>query len=260
MMPRISRATFCLVFFGICSVSLLAQSPRDDGMIETRTEELNDLLKKEPVDWQAYREGAQALTKAYPTRAEAYLPMTRLIWQEELDGHQDRELALADDLAAAAAPASVSAWAKAVVFRLKALDRPISISFEAVDGHQVEVGAMKGKVVLVDFWATWCPPCVAAIPKIKALYSKYHPEGLEVIGISCDISRTALTKFVAKRQLPWPQYCDGAGQMNNPWCKTFGIDGLPFVMLLDKSGCLRFASAHVDEVELEARVRALLAK
>ena len=68
---------------------------------------------------------------------------------------------------------------------------------------------MKGKVVLIDFWATWCMPCVGEIPHVKEAYDQFHSKGFEVIGISLDDDKSKLKKFVVDQKMEWPQYFDG---------------------------------------------------
>jgi peroxiredoxin len=122
------------------------------------------------------------------------------------------------------------------------LGKPIDLQFKALDGRDVSLAAMRGKVVLIDFWATWCPPCVQEVPGIKALYEKFHSGGLEVIGISLDDKKEDLLSFVKQNKIEWPQYFDELGA-ENKIAKKFGIEELPTMWLIDKQGLLRDVDA-----------------
>ena len=84
--------------------------------------------------------------------------------------------------------------AKAVLNRKNGIDRSISIKFTAVDGRLVDLSSLKGKVVLLDFWRTDCAPCMGALPELIHLDQKYRAQGLEIIGISLDADKQALSK------------------------------------------------------------------
>jgi thiol-disulfide isomerase/thioredoxin len=134
--------------------------------------------------------------------------------------------------------------------------KPLAIKFAAVDGRQVDLGYLRGKVVLIDFWATWCGPCVHEVPHVKAVYDKLHPKGFEIVGISFDQKKTALQSFVLKEKMTWPQYFDGKG-WENQFGVRFGIESIPTMWLVDKKGVLRHIDARED---LEAKVQKLLAE
>lgn len=135
-----------------------------------------------------------------------------------------------------------------------AVGKPLELSFTALDGTKINLADMKGKVVLIDFWATWCGPCVAEMPNVKSVYAKLHAQGFEIIGVSLDTSKDDLQKFIKKNSIPWAQYFDGK-QWNNDISSRFGIDAIPAEWLIDKKGILRNTNARGD---IEGAVSALL--
>jgi thiol-disulfide isomerase/thioredoxin len=102
-------------------------------------------------------------------------------------------------------------------------------------GKLFSVADYKGKVVLVDFWATWCVPCVMEMPNVIATYNKYHDKGFEIVGVSLDDDKSALEKFIKESKMPWPEYFDGM-HFKTKLAVKYGVQAIPSNYLLDGSG------------------------
>jgi thiol-disulfide isomerase/thioredoxin len=127
-----------------------------------------------------------------------------------------------------------------------------------LNGKPLSIANQKGKVVLLDFWATWCGPCVAELPNVLETYEKHHSKGFEIIGISLDQDRAKLTSFLEKRKMTWPQYFDGKG-WENKLAQKYGIQSIPATFLLDGEG--KIIGKDLRGEDLEAAVaKALKAK
>ena len=134
---------------------------------------------------------------------------------------------------------------------------PLELRFKAVDGTEVDLTKLRGQVVLVDFWATWCGPCRAEIPRVVAAYKQFHKDGFEIVGISLDSSKEKLLAFAEEAGMGWPQYFDGKG-WENGISSRYGIQAIPTMWLLDKKGLVRFTEMRGEE--LAANVKRLLAE
>lgn len=116
-------------------------------------------------------------------------------------------------------------------------DNPLELSFTTVDGKKFDLADLRGKVVLIDFWATWCPPCVEEVPQLVETYEKFKGQGFEIVGISLDTDKSALEKFTAENKMTWPQFFDGKG-WDNELAQRFKIQSVPTMWLLGRDGKL----------------------
>jgi thiol-disulfide isomerase/thioredoxin len=140
---------------------------------------------------------------------------------------------------------------KATKRQHEGVGKPFDLEFaDAITGSTVSIKNLKGKVVLLDFWATWCPPCVAAMPHMKELYAKYKDKGVEFIGVSLDNSKEEggldeLKKFVKEKKISWPQYYQGKG-WESEFSMSWGINSIPCVFVVDADGKLFSVDAGRD--------------
>src|SRR5581483_9452368 len=104
-----------------------------------------------------------------------------------------------------------------------------------LEGKPLSPSNFKGKVVLIDFWATWCRPCVMELPNVQKAYEKHHDKGFEIIGISLDQDQERLKSFIKDKNMTWQQYFDGKG-WGNKLAQKYGIQSIPATFLLDGEG------------------------
>jgi thiol-disulfide isomerase/thioredoxin/tetratricopeptide (TPR) repeat protein len=117
---------------------------------------------------------------------------------------------------------------------------PIQIQFKAVDGSRVSTDALHGKLIVFDFWATWCGPCMQMVPHMVELNEKYASKGLQIVGVSLDEDRAAMLRTIKQKGMAWPEYFDGAGWENKIW-KQYGSNGIPFTILVGPDGKALYA-------------------
>lgn len=266
-----------------------------DLEFKARKEALWKITDPHP-DWGQYEKGIRALINDYPTQPDGYRLMAFLLStlsrevltpsemsDDERYAKFHRTVELATDMAQGSGPESYRLWAKGFLNRMAIimavtdpvqLDRTsfasiftneahvggiVNLHFTAVDGREVDLTNMRGKAVLVDFWATWCGPCMQEMPVLKALYEKFHAQGFEVVGIAEDESGQNLEKFIKEWAIPWPQYFDGkTANEENRISQEFGIWGIPHGMVVDRKGHL--CADNVRAENLTRFLPTLLAK
>ncbi|MCM2273900.1 MAG: TlpA family protein disulfide reductase [Candidatus Didemnitutus sp.] len=164
----------------------------------------------------------------------------------------------------------VSAAAREQLQFLDLAKSPLELAFTAADGREVDLKKLRGKVVLIDFWATWCMPCIEEIPTIKKVYAQYHDQGFEVVGITLEnpslgpkdteeqkakklaAAREKMLAFTRKHEMPWPQHFDGKWWKNDI-ARRYAIDAIPAMFLLDREGLLVSTNARGEKLEAEVK-------
>ena len=136
----------------------------------------------------------------------------------------------------------------------------VAVLFSACNSNVVkvrgEVEGLKGKVKLLDFWASWCHPCRELNPELIALYEKYHDKGLEIVGISLDNDKDAWVKAIRDDKLPWLQGSDLGDGFRSPTAQLYGVFSVPASYLLDENN--RIVAKYLRGEALERKVAEML--
>ena len=140
--------------------------------------------------------------------------LAAIVWVLAMNGPLDQSKAVGGSMAAQPAPA-------------------IGIDFE---GKKISLSDLRGKVVLIDFWATWCGPCKESIPVIEAVYQKFRAQGLEVLGVSMDNSADVIPPFAKSMGMSYPV---GIPEPHEA-VADFKFDGIPALALVDRKGNMRW--------------------
>ncbi len=124
-------------------------------------------------------------------------------------------------------------------------------------GRSIDLAKLRGKVVLLDFWAAWCAPCRMEMPNVIKTYSDYNKKGFEIIGISLDNNRTDFENFLRDNKMTWPQLYEGSG-WGSSVARSYAVNSIPATFLVDRKGNLRYKNLRGPK--LREAVEALLAE
>ena len=200
-------------------------------------------------------ENMRAALKQFPTNSMIYTMLVAVA--QRSTGERQKELAT-EIINAPGAPPGAKTLANHILKGTKPYEvgQPLDIRFTALDGREVALERLKGKVVLVEFWSTTCGPCIAEMPTVKAVYQKLHDQGFEVLAISLDDKESALRRFIKEKELPWPQHFDGKG-WDNEISSGSHIQQVPTMWLVNKNGLVATTEARAN---LDAEIAKLLAE
>lgn len=123
------------------------------------------------------------------------------------------------------------------------------------NGKEIRLSSFKGKVVLIDFWASWCKPCRVEMPNVIALYKKYKDKGFEIFGVSLDKDKASWVKAIKEDGITWPQVSD-LKFWNSEVVPVFNVEAIPFTVLVDKNGMI--AAKGLRGADLENKIKELL--
>ncbi len=166
-----------------------------------------------------------------PKQPELHLNLGIVLLQESQESDGIAEL----NKYLASSPSGPDAlYAKKLVANPKRAGDPLAPGFSVrtLDDQQISLDQLSGKIVVMDFWATWCPPCREAVPEFKELTKKYPPSKLVLISFSADSDQQAWRDFISKHDMEWPQYWDHDGAI----AREFGVHAFPTYLVIDQDG------------------------
>lgn len=141
---------------------------------------------------------------------------------------------------------------------LNAGSRAPEIGLNDLGGHRVDLASMRGHVIVVDFWASWCEPCADEMPVLEGLYSSLHAQGLDIVGVSQDSSTGNITSFLRRVHVSFPIVHDNGHAVAD----RYQPGGMPTSFIIDRHGIVRYVHRgyHAsDRAVIEREVRALVA-
>jgi thiol-disulfide isomerase/thioredoxin len=192
----------------------------------------------------------EAFVEAYPTCEDAPEAMLQLAIAQEFAGKDEEATKWFDAIVEKFPKHDLAKKAAGASYRLNSVGQSIRIRGKTVDGRDFDLATMKGKVVLIHYWSTWCEPCKADMDQLKTLQAKYAKQGFALVGISLDNETSEVAAFLKTKKLSWPQLFEPGG-LESRLANELGVLTLPTMILVDKQGKVISRSISVGELETE---------
>ncbi len=222
-----------------------------DYGLSIRTASTEEFVKIQS-DW---LKGLEQYVEQYPNSPDAAEAMLQLGIAQEYAGEEEAAKQWYGRVVSefpTSAPARTAAGART---RLESVGKTISLQGASPSGGTVDLAAYRGKVVLIQYWASWCEPCKADMATLKELLAKYGRSGFSIIGVNLDSAREDMAAFLRETDIPWPQIYEEGGLDSRP-ANQLGILTLPTMLLIDQQG--RVVNRNVHVVELDRELKRLI--
>ncbi|MEO1618576.1 MAG: TlpA disulfide reductase family protein [Planctomycetota bacterium] len=205
-----------------------------------------------------YLDSLDVFVDAHPRTLEAAQAMLQLALAKEFEDKEKEALAYYRQVRDLYEGSEVGEKAAGAVRRLESVGRQIELRGTTIDGRPFQLSKLRGRPVLIHYWATWCEPCKQDMKLINRLMARYKRAGLTPIGINVDARREDAEQFLKTNRLPWIQLFEEGGLESSQLSKAFGVQTLPTMMLVDKSG--KVVAHNITAAQLDDQIDAMLKK
>lgn len=192
--------------------------------------------------------------KEYPTSPDTSEALLQLAIAKEFAGEEDEAKEYYGRIVTDFSQAPAAAKAAGAKTRLASVGRPVPIRGMTTANKPVDISQYRGKLTLVQYWATWCEPCKNDMNQIKDLLAKYGKSGFAVLGVNLDGNKNDLAAFLKQNPIPWVQIYEPGGLDSRP-ANEMGILTLPTMLLIDEKGNVVDRNIHIGQVEAEIKQR-----
>ena len=218
------------------------------------TAEYSIKLRKAPADKTAeiqeqWLKSLESFVTKYPQGDDAPEAMFQLGSTHEFSGKYKDARTWYTKLATSAPQTPSGARAKGALSRLDSKGQNFNLKGNDLKGMPVDIAALKGKVVLVIYWANWSEPLVKDLPQIRALYEQYHDRGLEIVGVNLDSTKPEAQAWIAEHKVDWVQLHEPGGLEGSPLAVEYGIIHLPSMFVIDREGKVAYRGIAAEELK-----------
>jgi len=197
-----------------------------------------------------YLDQLTGFTEKYPQAAESAQAMLQLALGKEFENDEKEALGYYRQVVKSFPGTTAAGKAEGAIRRLDSIGKPVDLQGTSLDGKSFRLAALRGRPVIIQYWASWCEPCKEDMKQLRRLKAQYSKSDLEIVGVSIDSNRADAEGFVRANQMPWIQLFEEGGLDASPLAQQFGVQTLPTTLLVDSRG--RLVGHYVTAGELTA--------
>jgi thiol-disulfide isomerase/thioredoxin len=203
-----------------------------------------------------YLESLSGFVERYPRTPEAAQAWLQLALSKEFEDKEKEALSYYKKVAAAFPRTDAGEKAAGAVRRLESVGRRVDLEGRTLDGKPFQLSELRGKPVVLHYWATWCEPCKQDMKLLRRLQASYQRARLQIVGVNVDVKQTLAQGFLKETPLPWVQLFEEGGLESSGLAKAFGVQTLPTMMLIDADG--KVVRHNVRAAELDEEIAQML--
>ncbi len=203
-----------------------------------------------------YLETLTDFVDRYPEQIESAMAMLQLALSKEFEDKEKDALGYYKKVAASFSGTDAADKASGAIRRLESVGQVIDLQGESIEGKPFRMSALRGRPVILHYWATWCEPCKQDMKLLRSLQARYQKAGLQLVGVNVDATRNMASEFLKQNSLPWVQLFDEGGLESSELAKAFGVQTLPTMMLIDDKG--RVVRHNMRSAEIEGELDKML--
>ncbi|TWU41717.1 TlpA disulfide reductase family protein [Novipirellula artificiosorum] len=198
-----------------------------------------------------YLEALTDFVDQHPQMPEAAQAMLQLALSKEFEDKEKEALGYYKKVAVAFRGTEAAEKAAGAARRLESVGQVIELQGLSIEGKAFKLSQLRGRPVVIHYWATWCEPCKQDMKLLRGLQARYAKAGLQVVGVNVDATRESAGQFLKQNSVPWIQLFDDGGLESSDLAKAFGVQTLPTTMLVDQKGRMVRHNIRVDDLESE---------
>jgi thiol-disulfide isomerase/thioredoxin len=203
-----------------------------------------------------YLESLSSFVEQYPRTPEAAQAWMQLALSKEFEDKEREALAFYKRVAQSFPDSDAGQKAAGAVRRLESVGQTIELDGKTLDGKPFRLANLRGRPVVIHYWATWCEPCKQDMKLLRRLQAGYQRAGLQIVGVNVDITQDQAEQFLRTNQLPWTQLFEPGGLESSSLAKALGVQTLPTMLLIDPSG--KVVRHNVRAAELDDEISEML--